>query len=119
MKFASSYSFKFSSRRGTPAANSNCQVDDNIKKIRLREIQDLLKKQQIDFNQGTVNKTMDILISDFNKKSQFVDKSPYNQTIIVDTSNAISKRDKIANYNTVNYVGKIKKLKLFKLSRIA
>ena len=83
-----------------------------IKKIRLREIQDLLKKQQIDFNQGTVNKTMDILISDFNKKSQFVGKSPYNQTIIVDTSNVISKGDKIANYNTVNYVGKIKKVKI-------
>ena len=112
VKFASSYSFKFSPRPGTPAANSNCQVDDNIKKIRLREIQDLLKKQQIDFNQGTVNKTMDILISDFNKKSQFVGKSPYNQTIIVDTSNVISKRDKIANYNTDNYVGKIKKVKI-------
>ena len=48
VQFAQAYSFNYSSRPGTPAARKE-ELDDNLKKIRLHALQDLLNKQQITF----------------------------------------------------------------------
>ncbi len=84
VKFASSYSFKYSPRPGTPSADFEKQVDEKIKNSRLQELQGKLKKHQLVFNQKSVNSKMNILILYKNKKNQYIGKSPYNQTVIID-----------------------------------
>ncbi len=84
VKFASSYSFKYSPRPGTPSASFEKQVDEKIKNTRLQELQYELKKHQLAFNQKFVNSKIGVLILEKNKKDQYVGKSPYNQTVILD-----------------------------------
>ncbi len=84
VKFESSYSFKYSVRPGTPSATYEKQVDEKIKNVRLQELQSELKKHQFVFNQKFLNSKMSILILHKNKKNQYVGKSPYNQTVIID-----------------------------------
>ena len=48
IKFAQAYSFNYSSRPGTPASRKE-ELDENVKKIRLHALQDLLTKQQTTF----------------------------------------------------------------------
>ena len=50
VKFTSCYSFKYSPRPGTPAPNLE-QIDEQIKTQRLEILQNLLAKQQFEFNQ--------------------------------------------------------------------
>jgi len=48
IRFAQAYSFNYSSRPGTPASRKE-ELDENLKKIRLHALQDLLTKQQTNF----------------------------------------------------------------------
>ena len=48
VQFAQAYSFNYSSRPGTPASRKE-ELDENLKKIRLHALQDLLTKQQTNF----------------------------------------------------------------------
>ena len=59
-------------------------MDEKIKNSRLQELQGKLKKHQLVFNQKSVNSKMSILILYKNKKNQYIGKSPYNQTVIID-----------------------------------
>ncbi len=49
--FTQCYSFKYSPRQGTPSADANNHIDENIKEERLAILQELLTKQQTQFNQ--------------------------------------------------------------------
>ena len=115
VKFSSSYSFKYSPRPGTPSAQFSNQIDEKIKKERLYQIQELLKKHQIKFNEGKINNKMNILISEKNKKNQFVGKSPYNQTVIIENIlNSKLHKETMKQNNEKCYVGEIKNVKIIK-----
>lgn len=60
--FALAYSFKYSSRPGTPAA-SLPQLDETLKDTRLYELQALLREQQNSFNESTVGLETPILFT--------------------------------------------------------
>ena len=60
--YAQAYSFKFSPRPGTPAAALEPQVPDPIKAERLATLQALLGAQQAAFNQGSVGRTLPVLL---------------------------------------------------------
>ena len=62
VKFTIAYSFIYSPRPGTPAANLK-QINLNIKKARLCALQALLKEQQKSYNKTFVNKLL-LLIKD-------------------------------------------------------
>lgn len=80
--YASCYSFKFSARPGTPAANMQNLVHDKIASERLTRFQNLINEQQIAFNQNTVGKTMGVLFDRRGKKEgQLLGRSPYNQSV--------------------------------------
>ncbi|MFZ9134509.1 MAG: tRNA (N6-isopentenyl adenosine(37)-C2)-methylthiotransferase MiaB, partial [Candidatus Puniceispirillaceae bacterium] len=51
--YASAYSFKYSPRPGTPAANADVQVEEAVKSERLESLQQLLNAQQFAFNKST------------------------------------------------------------------
>jgi tRNA-2-methylthio-N6-dimethylallyladenosine synthase len=61
VKYMNSYSFKYSPRPGTPAADRE-EIDEEILNERLKIIQDLLNEQQIEYNNQFVKKTVQVLI---------------------------------------------------------
>ena len=92
VEFASSYSFMYSQRPGTKAAKFDDFVDENVKKIRLHEVQNRLNKFQLIFNKKIENSDLPILITDKNKNNQFVGRSPYNQTVYINDNNLPMKK---------------------------
>jgi len=83
VKYAQAYSFKYSPRPGTPAAEKE-QIDDTIKTERLYRLQDLLTKQQTAFNQAQKGKTLPVLFEKQGKKQgQMTGRSPYLQPVHV------------------------------------
>mgnify|MGYP003682960649 CR=1 FL=1 len=60
IKYGQSYSFKYSSRPGTPAANRE-EVCESLKKDRLAELQLLLSKQQMDIQKSMIGKEVKVL----------------------------------------------------------
>jgi tRNA-2-methylthio-N6-dimethylallyladenosine synthase len=82
--FAQAYSFKYSPRPGTPAANRKDQVAEEVKRERLIAIQALLNRQQLAFNASMVGQTTEILIERRgSQQDQWIGKSPYMQSVHV------------------------------------
>ena len=83
--FAGAFSFKYSRRPGTPGAELDGQVEENIKKVRLAELQALLDAQTTMFNAGSVGRSMDVLFEKTGRHAgQIVGRSPYLQSVQVD-----------------------------------
>lgn len=85
VEYASCYSFKYSARPGTPAANIQAaQVPDHIASERLARFQGLINEQQIAFNKSCEGMTMPILFDRKGKKEgQLRGRSPYFQSVFV------------------------------------
>ena len=82
--FASSFSFKYSPRPGTPGAERDDQIDDEIKRERLAALQALLEEQRQAFNAATVGREIDVLFEkDGRHEGQIAGKSPYMQAVHV------------------------------------
>ncbi|CAA7618130.1 isopentenyl-adenosine A37 tRNA methylthiolase [Magnetospirillum sp. LM-5] len=83
--FVQTYSFKYSARPGTPAANLPNQVPEPVKEERLAELQTLLLEQTKIFNQACVGKRMSVLLDRPGRRpGQLVGRSPYMQPVHVD-----------------------------------
>ena len=107
VQFASSYSFMYSKRPGTKSAELN-EIHDNVKKIRLQEVQSLLNHHQLIFNKKMENLNFPILISDKNKNNQYLGRSPYNQTVYIYEQNLpVKKHDQ-------KLIGSISNVKIIK-----
>ncbi len=81
VNYAQAYSFSYSPRPGTPAADYENQVPKNIKMERLHHLQGLLKEQQINFNKNFLNTTVSILIEREAKDGRLTGKSPHLQSV--------------------------------------
>ena len=82
MSFAQAFSFKYSARPGTPAANMDGQVPEEVKADRLARLQDLLQAQQRQFNAKCVGKVLPVLFEKPGRKAgQLVGRSPYLQAV--------------------------------------
>lgn len=80
VRYASSFSFKYSSRPGTPAAMMKNQVPEDVKTKRLMILQKELLEQQQEFNSQTVGKILPVLLTEKGKKEgQLVGYTPYLQ----------------------------------------
>ena len=98
--YAQSYSFKYSSRPGTPASVLEAQVPENTKKSRLRELQNLLSSQQRQFNSQFLNKEIDVLIEKYGERNnQIMGRSEHMQSVYMDQS--------------IGNIGDIKKVKIY------
>lgn len=84
--FASTFSFKYSARPGTPGANLTQQIMEPIKDMRLQEMQAVLRQQQIAFNQSCIGKTVSVLFDGRGNRSenQLHGKTPYLQSVHID-----------------------------------
>lgn len=85
VEYASAYSFRYSQRPGTPAANRDDQVPEDVKAARLTELQGLIDQQSRAFNLLTVDQTLDVLLERRGRHAgQLVGRSPFMQAVHVD-----------------------------------
>ncbi len=112
--FTQCYSFKYSPRPGTPAADAKIQVEESVKDVRLAELQKLLTEQQIEFNKKAEGQIMPVLFEreapkskkrSSGEKIQLWGKSPYLQSVIVDVE---------SEEEAKKYFGKIAEVKILK-----
>jgi tRNA-2-methylthio-N6-dimethylallyladenosine synthase len=62
IKYAQAYSFKYSTRPGTPAADNKLQVPEDVKSDRLKRLQDLLSQHQREFMGTMVGRVLPVLL---------------------------------------------------------
>jgi tRNA-2-methylthio-N6-dimethylallyladenosine synthase len=80
--FAQAFSFKYSPRPGTPAANAPDQIPEPVKAERLAVLQEALRDQQRAFNQGCVGRALPVLFERPGRyPGQLVGRSPYLQSV--------------------------------------
>ncbi|MDT8343017.1 MAG: tRNA (N6-isopentenyl adenosine(37)-C2)-methylthiotransferase MiaB [Thermohalobaculum sp.] len=80
--YASAYSFKYSSRPGTPAATAAEQVPEAVKTERLLRLQALITAQQAAFQRACVGREMPVLIEKPGRyPGQMVGRSPWLQAV--------------------------------------
>jgi tRNA-2-methylthio-N6-dimethylallyladenosine synthase len=87
--FAAAYSFKYSPRPGTPAADMDEQVPEDLKSARLAQLQALIDREQAAFNARCIGRTFDVLLEKSGRHpGQITGRSPYLQPVQVmaDTS---------------------------------
>ena len=85
VRFAQAFSFKYSPRPGTPAADREDQVDEAVKTARLAQLQELLSSQQAAFNRSMTGRTLGVLWERPGKKAgQLAGRSPYLQAVHAD-----------------------------------
>jgi tRNA-2-methylthio-N6-dimethylallyladenosine synthase len=83
-RYTTSYSFKFSARPGTPAANMKGLIREEIKNERLQRLQDLLFRQHREINDTFIGKEIPVLFDGKgNRGEQLHGRTPYNQAIHV------------------------------------
>ncbi len=80
--YASAYSFKYSPRPGTPAAERKDQINDKVKSERLARLQALMLEQAAKFNASCVGKTFSVLLEKPGRREgQLIGRSPYLQSV--------------------------------------
>ena len=83
--YTSAYSFKYSPRPGTPAADIETQVDEAVKSERLQALQALLTEQQRAFNHSCEGRIMSLLLERKGRfDGQLVGRSPWLQAVQVE-----------------------------------
>ena len=101
VRYAQSFSFKYSTRPGTPGAELGSQVAEEVKAERLERLQALLLKQQHEFAESCVGKVIDILLEKPGRMpEQLIGRSPWLQSVNVD-----AKSSQIGDIISVRIVG--------------
>ncbi len=103
IRFINSFSFIFSPRPGTKAANLEL-IDKEISKERLLQIQENLFKHQLQMNESLINKSIDVLIENkINGQDKLFGRNKYMNAVFFD--------GKMEN------IGKILKIKIEKVNQ--
>ena len=90
VNYAQAFSFKYSPRPGTPAAEMEGQVPAPVMDDRLQRLQALLNMQQHAFNRAAVGRRTALLLERPGRKpGQLIGKSPWLQSVHVETNAAI------------------------------
>jgi tRNA-2-methylthio-N6-dimethylallyladenosine synthase len=83
--FVHAYSFKYSSRPGTPASTMGQPVPEDVKDERLQMVQQLLGEQQKAALHSVVGRTLPVLLERAGKHpGQLVGRTPYMQSLAVE-----------------------------------
>lgn len=87
IRFASAYSFKYSPRPGTPAAELSEQVPSAVMDERLYRLQALVEQHRQEFNHAMVGRTVEILIERNGRHpGQLAGKTPYMQAVQIESA---------------------------------
>jgi len=84
VRYAQCYSFKYSPRPGTPAADMDGQIPAEVMDERLARLQALINQQQVAFNTTTIGRRTDILLERKGRHpGQLIGKTPWLQSVHV------------------------------------
>lgn len=87
VRYAQAFSFKYSPRPGTPGAERDDQVPEDVKSQRLERLQALLRKHQSEFAESCVGAQIDLLLEKPGRLAgQLIGRSPWLQPVIVDAN---------------------------------
>ena len=87
VKYGQAYSFKYSTRPGTPAAE-RAQVDEDVKLERLHRLQALLGDQQREIQNSMIGRKVKVLFEKKGRESnQMIGKSEYLHAVFANASN--------------------------------
>ena len=106
IKFINSFSFIFSPRPGTKASKLE-EIDSNVAKQRLIELQSRLFQNQIDHNKSFENKEINVLVENKNRnQSMFFGRNEYFNSVIFDgdkndVGNIVKVKVERSNQNTL------------------
>ncbi|MFA7275989.1 MAG: tRNA (N6-isopentenyl adenosine(37)-C2)-methylthiotransferase MiaB [Pseudobdellovibrionaceae bacterium] len=85
LPFGSAFTFKYSARPGTPAANMQGLVPEKVKDERLQRLQALITASAETYNQSFVGKTLEVLFDGRQaKEGQLHGRTAYNQAVHAD-----------------------------------
>ena len=84
VRYAQSYSFKYSARPGTPASLMKNQIPEAVKVNRLAILQEKLLESQKAFNESFMGKSLKVLFVEA-RDGQVSGYSPYLQNVHVTT----------------------------------
>ena len=102
--FSGSFSFKYSQRPGTPGADMDDQIAEDVKSERLQRLQEMIDRQLDVFNQSCVGKSFDVLFEKPGRhQGQVVGRSPYLQPVPVEASQSLI--GEVAGVTIVEVVG--------------
>jgi len=88
-RYAQCFSFKYSSRPGTPAADMDGQIAPEVMDDRLQRLQAAINADQHAFNLSTVGKRTQILLERKGRQpGQLIGKSPWLQSVVVEDADA-------------------------------
>jgi tRNA-2-methylthio-N6-dimethylallyladenosine synthase len=104
--FASAFSFKYSERPGTPAAEIETQVPEALKSERLARLQELLGNQSRAFNNAFIGRECDVLFDKPGRHpGQVGGRSPYLQPVHAACSDEAQVRALIGTIARVRVTG--------------
>ena len=110
IKYAHAFSFKYSSRPGTPASN-NQELDEKIKAERLYLLQEIITKNQKEFNESFLNTNVDVLVEKKGKRdNQLIGKSPHFQSVVLNGPIQLigtTVKARILSHNINTFIGEI------------
>jgi tRNA-2-methylthio-N6-dimethylallyladenosine synthase len=83
--YAQAFSFCYSPRPGTPAADRGGQVAAEVSAERLQRLQERLRTDALAFNAATVGRTCPVLVERPGRKAgQWIGKSPWLQSVVIE-----------------------------------
>ena len=90
VKFDSAFTFKYSSRPGTKAAEYSAHVSEDEKKERLQRVNELQKKHTLERNLDMIGKTEMVLVEKESKRSSnyWAGRTDANKWVIFDKGNS-------------------------------
>jgi tRNA-2-methylthio-N6-dimethylallyladenosine synthase len=90
VNYAQAFSFKYSPRPGTPAAEMEDRIPAPVMDERLQRLQALLAARQLAFNQAKVGRRTEVLLERPGRKpGQKIGKTPWLQSVHLETEAAI------------------------------
>jgi len=86
VRYAQAFSFKYSPRPGTPAADMDGQVAPELMDERLQRLQAVLNAHQFAFNRASIGRRCDLLLERRGRKpGQLIGKTPWLQSVHLET----------------------------------
>ncbi len=87
--YASAFTFKYSPRPGTPAAEREAQVSEAVKAERLQRLQARITERQVAFQRSLVGRRIDVLVERAGRHpGQMAGRSPYLSPVQIEGSTA-------------------------------
>jgi tRNA-2-methylthio-N6-dimethylallyladenosine synthase len=84
-RYAAAFSFKYSPRPGTPAADMDEQIAPEVMDERLKILQAEIIRGQIAFNEASLGRVVDVLLERQGRHpGQLIGKSPWLQSVVID-----------------------------------